>query len=173
MVPGTISRLAIEAGPASRSSISASLMRSSSMAMTAGLPSGFAGADCAKACGMNPTMASSADTIATAERLAKIIENSTLKISRDRLELGEHTPGRLVRPAVGGGGQAVVDVIVDQGLLRLADRLLDGVQLLRQVETWSTFGEHRDDLLEVPVGAFQPLDDLRVACVNVVLAHDF
>src|SRR3954470_12514701 len=111
MVPGTISRRAIEAGPASRSSISASQMRSSSMATTAGLPPGLAGADCAKACGM--MLASKGDTIATAERLAEIIGNPPLKISRDRLELGEHTLARLARPAVGGGLQAVVDVIVD------------------------------------------------------------
>src|SRR3954447_2156295 len=129
MVPGTISRLAIEAGRASRNSISASLMRSSSMAMTAGLPSGFAGADCAKACGMTPTMASSADTIATAERLAKIIENSALKISRDRLELGENIFCRFAGSAIGGSVEAMVHVIVDEGLLRLGDCLLDGMKL--------------------------------------------
>ncbi|MET4320041.1 hypothetical protein ABIC02_003789 [Bradyrhizobium sp. RT5a] len=136
--------------------------------MAGGLPSTFAGADCARACGVTPTMTSRADTIAAAERVAAGIENSTLKISRDRLKLGEGILCRFAGAAVGGRIQAVVDMIVDEGFFGLGDGFLDRMKLLGQVETGAAIIEHRDDPAQVPLGALQPLDDIRMALVDVL-----
>lgn len=65
----------------------------------------------------------------------------------------------------------MIDVIVNQCLLRLADRLLDGVQLLRQIETGATVGKHRDHLMQVTFGALQTLNDTRMSYVNVIVCH--
>ena len=93
------------------------------------------------------------------------------QVSRDRLELGEHALGRFCPPTVGGGVEAVIDVIVDQRLLRLADRLLDGMKLLRQVETGAAVREHLDHLVKVTFGALQALDDSGMSFVNMIF-HD-
>lgn len=76
-------------------------------------------------------------------------------------ELG-HRLLRLDRVAVGGMGQAVVDVVVDQGLLRRRDRLLDGVKLLGEINAGPLVLHHLDDGPHMPLGAFQAFDDFRM-----------
>src|SRR6266404_5419410 len=93
------------------------------------------------------------------------------QISRDSLELGEHVFGGPGPPAVGRAVQAVVNMIVDQGLLRLADGLLDRMKLLRQVEAGTPIAEHLDHLMKMAFGPLQALDDIGMSFVNVILCH--
>lgn len=96
---------------------------------------------------------------------------STSQVSRDRLELGEHAFRRVCLPTVGGGVKAMVDVIVNQRLLRLADGLLDGMELLRQVEAGAAVQEHLDHLVKVTFCALQTLEDSRVSYVHMIIGH--
>jgi len=63
----------------------------------------------------------------------------------------------------------MVDVIMNQSLFRLADRLLNGLELLRQIEAWAAVREHFNHLVKVPFGALQTLDDTRVSFVDMDL----
>ena len=65
----------------------------------------------------------------------------------------------------------MIDVIVDQRLLRLADGLLDGMELLRQVEAGAAVREHLDHLVKVTFGALQTLKDSGVSYVNMIIGH--
>jgi hypothetical protein len=56
--------------------------------------------------------------------------------------------------------QAMVDVVADERLLRLAHGALDGVKLLGEVEAGASGLDHLDDPAQVVVGALQALDDL-------------
>jgi hypothetical protein len=96
------------------------------------------------------------------------IENSALKVSRDHFELGEDILCRFAGAAIRGRIEAVIDVIVDEGLLGLGNSLLDRMKLLGQVEAGSAIIEHRDDPAQVSLGPLQPLDDLRMALVYVL-----
>src|SRR5262249_13188609 len=58
------------------------------------------------------------------------------------------------------GLQAMVDVIVDQDCLGIGDCLLDGVQLLRQLEARPSRLHHADNRVQMPFGALQPPDDV-------------
>lgn len=69
------------------------------------------------------------------------------------------------------GVEAVIDVIMDQRPLRLADRLLDRMKLLSQVETGPAFSEHRDHLVQMTFGALQTADDPIVRFVNMIFGH--
>jgi len=91
------------------------------------------------------------------------------QVSRDRFELGEDVLGRFGRATARGGVQTVVDVIMDQRLLRLSDRLLHGVELLREIEAGTAVGEHLDHLVKMAFGAFQAFDDFRMAGVRMFL----
>ena len=62
-------------------------------------------------------------------------------------------------------------MVVDQPALGLADRLLDRVQLLRQVQAGTPFLEHLDHPAKVPLGTFQALHDIRVTFMEVFTAH--
>jgi hypothetical protein len=53
----------------------------------------------------------------------------------------------------------MVEVILDQRLLRLLDRLLDRMQLLRDIEARATVLDHLHHAREVAVRALQPFDD--------------
>jgi hypothetical protein len=64
--------------------------------------------------------------------------------------------------------QAMVDVILDQGALRLGYRLLDGVQLLGDIQTGPMTLDHGDDASQMSFGPFEPLDDFGVGLVNVI-----
>lgn len=66
----------------------------------------------------------------------------------------------------------MIDVIVDQCALCLADGLLDGVELLGQIEAGAALGKHFDDAAEVTFGALQPFDDIRVSFMGVIMGHE-
>jgi hypothetical protein len=89
-----------------------------------------------------------------------------LKVFRDRLEFADHGPCRRASP-VRGSAEAVVNMIVNQRLLGLADGLFDGIELLRQVETWPTLFDHGNDAPKVAFSAFEALDDLRMRLMDV------
>ena len=54
----------------------------------------------------------------------------------------------------------MVQVVVNQGLLGSVDRALDGLKLLNNIDTRSTADEHRDDILQVTIGALEAIDNL-------------
>src|SRR5260221_4679685 len=87
------------------------------------------------------------------------------KILADRLELLDRRP-RLARQRPDALLETMVDVIVDQRLLGIGDRLLDGVELLREIEAAALRLDHRDDLAQMALGAFQPIADGRVGLVR-------
>jgi hypothetical protein len=66
----------------------------------------------------------------------------------------------------------VVDVIVDQRLLRLADRLFDRMKLLCQIEAGAAFAEHLDNPVKMAFRPLQPLDDIGMSFVNVIMCHE-
>ena len=92
------------------------------------------------------------------------------EIFGDRLELGDRLSG-LCRIAVRRMRQAVVDMVVDQGLLGRRDRLFDRMKLLGQIEAATPSLDHADGLAKMPLGAFQPIDDLGVGFMSDV-SHD-
>jgi len=65
----------------------------------------------------------------------------------------------------------VIDVIVNQRLFCLTNGLLDGMELLRQVDARPTLFDHVDDAPQVSRGSPQPLDDLRVALMKDGTLH--
>ncbi len=67
-----------------------------------------------------------------------------------------------------GVGQAMVDVVVDQGLLGRGDGAFDGVELLDDVHAGTVGLHHADDVAQVPLGALEPLDDVRVGRMDDV-----
>jgi hypothetical protein len=69
------------------------------------------------------------------------------------------------------GIEAVVDVIMDQRALRLADGFFDGMKLLGEIKAAPSFIEHLDDSAEMTFGPLQPLDDFRVGFVDVLMYH--
>lgn len=75
---------------------------------------------------------------------------AALEIFRKRFKL---TKSRLrIGPIV--HAEAVLDMVVDQLAFRITDRVFDGVQLLRQIETASFGGEHGQHRGEMTMGAF-------------------
>src|SRR5437879_4832332 len=91
------------------------------------------------------------------------------QILADRLELLDRRP-RLARQRPDALLETVVDVIVDQRLLGIGDRLLDGVELLHEIEATALRLDHRNDLAQMALGAFQPVDNSGVGLVRG-LAH--
>ena len=63
--------------------------------------------------------------------------------------------------------EAMVEVILNQCLLGLGDSLLDGMELLGDVEARPPALDHLDDAAKMTIGALQPLDDLRVGLVSL------
>jgi hypothetical protein len=84
-----------------------------------------------------------------------------LEILGDRLEFLEGGP-TLGAGRFQGLLDAVRDVVVDESLLRIHDRILDRLHLLGEIETGVSFLDHRDDSPKVSFGAPQPLGDLGV-----------
>ena len=81
------------------------------------------------------------------------------QIARDRLEFAHRRPSGLA------GGleralEAMADVIVNERLLGALDRALDRLELLCHLRARLAALDHLDDLLQVPVGALETLDDL-------------
>lgn len=66
---------------------------------------------------------------------------------------------------------AVVQMVVDQGAFGVGHRLLDGVQLLSDIDAGLAVLNHGDDRTQMPFGAFQPGDHSGVACVAVWFCH--
>jgi hypothetical protein len=65
----------------------------------------------------------------------------------------------------------MIDVIVNQSPLGLADGLFDGMQLLGEIEARSSFAEHFNHPAEMTVRPLQPLDDIGMGFMNVILRH--
>jgi hypothetical protein len=65
----------------------------------------------------------------------------------------------------------MIDVIVNQCPLGLADGLFDGVELLGQIEAGAPFAEHFDHPAEMTVSPLQPLDDIRMGFVKMIMCH--
>lgn len=65
-------------------------------------------------------------------------------------------------------GQAVVDVVVDKGLLGGRNRLLDGVKLLGEINAGPLILHHLDHGPNVTFRAFEALDDVGMRCMRDV-----
>jgi hypothetical protein len=98
----------------------------------------------------------------------KVVE---LQVTRDRLEFLERVRGPSAAPVVCCQIKAMIDMIVNEPSPRLTDRLLDRIELLRQIKTASPLVEHGDDATYMSFRAFEPLDDIGMRCVHVVLSH--
>ena len=98
------------------------------------------------------------------------IKPGSLKVFGDGLEFVYDRACRTAA-AVCRCVEAVIDVIVNQRLFCLPDGLLDGVELLSQVEARSPLLDHGNDAPQMPLRPSQPLRDLRVALVNDSILH--
>jgi hypothetical protein len=65
----------------------------------------------------------------------------------------------------------MIDVVVDQGALGLADGLFYSMQLLGEIEARSSFAEHFDHPAEMTVSPLQALDDIGMSFVKVIMCH--
>jgi hypothetical protein len=61
----------------------------------------------------------------------------------------------------------MIKMILDQRLLGLRNGPFDRMELLGNVEAGSARLDHFDDPAQMPLGAFEPLDDLRVCFVKM------
>lgn len=68
-------------------------------------------------------------------------------------------------------GQAVLDMIVDQGPFGCGDGPLDGVELLSHIQARAAGFHHADDVSQMTFGALQALDDVRVGPMDD-MSHD-
>ena len=59
----------------------------------------------------------------------------------------------------------MIDVIVDQRLLSVVDRILDRLQLLSKLEAGLPAFDHADDRLKMPLRAPEAADDLGMVLV--------
>ena len=75
--------------------------------------------------------------------------------------------GRISLPAGGSDRliKAMIDVIVDQRLLGVVDRILDRLQLLSKFEAGPPAFDHADDRLKMPFRAPETTDDLGMVLV--------
>jgi hypothetical protein len=94
-----------------------------------------------------------------------------LEIFRYGLEFVDDGLGRSAG-SVRGGIQAMIDMVVNQRSLGFTDGLLDGMQLLGKIETRSPFTEHFDHPAEMTVGPLQPLHDVGMGFVNMIMCHE-
>src|SRR5262245_32352595 len=62
--------------------------------------------------------------------------------------------------------EATVDVVVNEGPLRIRNRLFDRVQLLGELQTRAPGFNHLDDAAQVPFGAPQPLHNVRMCLME-------
>ncbi|MNE93946.1 hypothetical protein D3C80_1918560 [compost metagenome] len=68
----------------------------------------------------------------------------------------------------------MIDVVLDQRTLGLADGFFHGMQLLSDVDAGPTVFDHADDAAQVPLSTLQPFDDIAMTLVLVavfVIAH--
>jgi hypothetical protein len=66
----------------------------------------------------------------------------------------------------------MINVIVNQSPLGLADGLFDGMQLLGEIEARPSLGEHFDHPAEMTVSPLQPLDDIGMSFVKMIMCHE-
>ena len=64
--------------------------------------------------------------------------------------------------------EAMIDMVVDQGLLGVDDRTLDCLQLLSDLDAGASFFDHRHDAAQVAASAVQSLYDRRVRLVLMI-----
>ena len=62
-------------------------------------------------------------------------------------------------------------MVVDQGLFGFVDGLFDGVQLLGEVEARPAGLDHGDHAFKVAGGALQPLHDVAVRLMGMIVRH--
>jgi len=65
----------------------------------------------------------------------------------------------------------MIHVVMDELPLCFRNGLLDGVKLLGKVQACAAFAEHRYDPPNMPLGALEPLDDIRMAFMKVSFFH--
>ena len=97
---------------------------------------------------------------------AQVWELEGSEVLGDRLEFAECLPRRLGRFA-DGVVEAMIDVVVNQLLLRRRDGTLDCVQLLRHIQAGPIVRQHRDHVLKVAAGTLEPLGHRVVRGVEV------
>jgi hypothetical protein len=107
-----------------------------------------------------------AEVIADLGTLKTFVE---LQVPRNRLEFFERVGGPSPAPVVCRQIKAMIDMIVNEPSPRLTDRLLDCIELLRQIKTASPLAEHGDDTTYMSFRTFEPLDDIGMRCVRMVL----
>jgi hypothetical protein len=61
----------------------------------------------------------------------------------------------------------MIHVVMDQLPFCLRNGFLDSVKLLGKVKAWSALLEHRYDSPNVPFSPLEPLDDIRMAFMDV------
>ena len=64
--------------------------------------------------------------------------------------------------------EAMGDMIMNQRLLRIVDGVLDGLELLGQLEAWPPLLDHGDHHVQVTAGALEALDDFGMRSVRHV-----
>jgi hypothetical protein len=94
----------------------------------------------------------------TKVRLAYFANRQSSQVLRNSPELGEH---RAAGPAAfPGTRQAMVDMIVNQGLFRVIYRVLDGLELLRQFDAGLVLFDHFNNHSQMTVGTLETLGDI-------------
>src|SRR5882724_6394242 len=91
-----------------------------------------------------------------------------LKIPGDGLELVDRCTSCL-RRRTDCRVEAMIEVIVDEGLLGLVHGALDRVKLLRQIKARATSLDHLDHLQQVAARALQAFDDGRVRFMGMMM----
>lgn len=61
----------------------------------------------------------------------------------------------------------MIEVVLDQCPLGVGDCLLDCLELLGDVQTWSATFDHRDYAFEMSLGSLQPFDNFRMGVVSM------
>jgi hypothetical protein len=64
----------------------------------------------------------------------------------------------------------MADVIMNQSFLGIVDCVLNRLELLSKLKTWSSLLDHADDSLKMAFSASEPFDDLGMSPVPHVLS---
>ena len=65
----------------------------------------------------------------------------------------------------------MIDVVVDQGPLSLADSLLDRMKLLGKIKTRPPFLKHLNYAAEMTLCPLQPFNNVRMGLVDAIVWH--
>lgn len=95
--------------------------------------------------------------------------NTVLQVLGDLLEFVEGRPIALAQ-SCNRVFQAMVNMILDQRALGLADSLFNCMQLLGNVHAFTPVLNHGDDAAQVTVSTLQALDDRLMALVSMAMA---